>query len=227
MHRLLAAGARVSITVLPIPVLTALLAGSFTLRSICSGCLLGVLVVVVVGRIVWFGDYLRRCWRGAGEGQQRVRRAWRTARRTSNRLQRGKPERHLRMLELEAHRLDIVLVGGSIALAAWTQLFVANSDRLSDRTLNLLLAGAACLIGGPLVWRSEGAHLTMMGRLSSLETGFTLIAATLASVAVDLDNEVAMIVALVAILVVGMRDLSAMFDWVARTHPLLDFTQAA
>lgn len=223
MRRLLATGARVAIIVVPVPALTAVFADSFTLRSICTGCLLAVVVVAVAGRIGWFGDYLRRCWQGTRTKQQRVRRAWRTARRTSNQLQRGKPERHFRLLDLEAHRLDIVLVGGSIALAAWTQLFVANSDQLSDRTLNLLLAGAACLIAGPLVWRSEGTHLTMMGRLSSLETGFTLIAATLASVTVDLDNELAMTIALVAMLVIGLRDLSTMADWVAKTHPLLDF----
>jgi hypothetical protein len=35
-----------------------------------------------------------------------------------------------------------------------------------------------------------------------------------------------MTVALLAILVVGMRDLSAILDWVADMHPLLDFTPA-
>lgn len=223
---MLAAGARGSIIALPVPVLTAVFANSFTLRSICCGCLQAVVVVVVLGRIVWFGDYFRRCWKGTSGGTQRRHRTWQTARRSSNRLQEGKPERHHRLLDREAHRLDIILVGGSIALAAWTQLFVADSQRLSDRTLNLLLAGAACLIAGPLVWRSEGGHLTMMGRLSSLEVGFTLIAATLASVAVDLDNDVAMTVALVAMVVVGVRDLFALRGWVRDTHKLLDFVAA-
>ncbi|TDW14322.1 hypothetical protein [Kribbella kalugense] len=224
---LLAAGARAAVIVLPIPILTALFADAFTLRSICAGCLVALVVVVLAGRILWFGDYLRRCLHGAGHGNGRVLRAWTIARRTSNRFQGGDTKRHLRLLELEARRLDIVLVGGSIALAAWTQLFVANSAHLSGRTLNLLLAGAACLIGGPLVWRSVGGHLTMMGRISALETGYTLIAVTLASIAIDLENRTAMTIALIAMLVIGMRDLSAIYGWVVSTHPLLDFAADA
>lgn len=124
--------------------------------------------------------------------------------------------------------MDTLLVGGSVGLAAWSQLFVSSgtepASRLSGLTLGLLLSGAACLIIGPLLWRSEGLHLTLMGRTTAMHVGFGLIAFSLASAVLDLGLPLlAGVVSIVVVVLIGLRDGAEVITWVARIHPLLRF----
>src|SRR5687768_7878901 len=103
-----------------------------------------VALVVLTGltRVVWFSDFFRRCWRASASGPQPLRQSWEKARRTTNELQGGVPDRHQGLLQVEARRLETMLIGGSVALAAWTQLFVSGevepASRLSALSVGLL-----------------------------------------------------------------------------------------
>jgi hypothetical protein len=188
-----------------------------------------VLIVLLLGnRLVWFGDFFRRCWKATAGHGHRVRLTRTKATQTTNQLQQGVAEQHQRLLELEARRLDTMLVGGSIGLAAWSQLFVSSNpsspaSRLSGLTLGLLFAGAACLIAGPLLWRGEGLHLTLMGRSAALHVGFGLIALSLSSAVLDLHLPVAAAVGIAVVLLIGVRDMAEVGVWVRRIHPMLRF----
>lgn len=189
--------------------------------------LIAVLVVIVGARVIWIGDYLRRCWNATAGSQGRVRRARSGVLRTSNQLQGGTPDRHQKLLELESRRLDTMLVGGSIGLAAWSQLFVSSgsppASELSGLTLGLLFAGSFALICGALLWRSEGLHLTLMGRTATLHVGFGVIALSLASAVLDLDLPVAGFAAVCVAVLIGLRDVAEVRSWIRQVHPLLQY----
>jgi hypothetical protein len=198
--------------------------------SVCvSGhqVLVAVLVIIVSARAVWIGDYLRRCWTATAGSPKRAQRAWPIILRTSNQLQAGAPERHQKLLKLEGRRLDTMLVGGSIGLAAWSQLFVSSrtppASQLSGLTVGLLFAGSFGLICGSLLWRSEGLHLTMMGRTATLHVGFGVIALSLASAVVDLDLTVAAFAALCVAVLIGLRDVAEVRTWIRDLHPQLQY----
>ena len=189
--------------------------------------LIAVLVVIISARAIWVGDYLRRCWNATAGSPGRVRRTRSGVLRTSNQLQRGTPERHQKLLELESRRLDTMLVGGSIGLATWSQLFVSSgsspASRLSGLTLGLLFAGSFALICGALLWRSEGLHLTLMGRTATLHVGFGVIALSLASAVLDLDLPVAGFATVCVAVLIGLRDVAEVRSWVQHVHPLLRY----
>ena len=92
----------------------------------------------------------------------------------------------------EQRRVETVLVGGSIALAAWTQLFVSSesgpASRLSGETLGLLFLGAGVLLVVPLLFRTEGRLVTSSYRGLATYTGFGLIVLSLTSAVADLLN---------------------------------------
>ena len=120
-----------------------------------------------------------------------------------------------------------MLVGGSIGLAAWSQLFVSSgsspASRLSGLTLGLLFAGSFALICGALLWRSEGLHLTMMGRTATLHVGFGVIALSLASAVLDLDLPVAGFATVCVAVLIGLRDVAEVRSWIQHVHPLLRY----
>jgi hypothetical protein len=192
-----------------------------------------VLVVSLVAlallvRVVWFVDFFRRCWKASGGCSTRWRQTWERSLRTSNELQGGAPERHNVLLQQESRRLETMLVGGSVALAAWTQLFVSSGDdpasRLSELSLGLLFAGAFCLISGPLFWRAEGLHLTLMGRTAMLHLGFNLIVLSLTSTVLDLRIAAAIAVPVLSVaLLIGLREVTDVLVWVRKIHPLLRY----
>jgi hypothetical protein len=94
------------------------------------------------------------------------------------------------ILEDEHRRIETVLVGGSIALAAWTQLFVSSAsspaDRLSGTTLSLLFTGAGVLLIVPLLFRTAGRLVTASYRGLATYVGFGAVALSLGSAIVDL-----------------------------------------
>ncbi len=189
--------------------------------------LIAVLALMVAARALWISDYVRRCWKATEGGEKRVQRAWSSVLRTSNQLQRGAPERHQKLLELESRRLDTMLVGGAIGLAAWSQLFVSSrsapASQLSGLTLGLLFAGSFALLCGPLLWRSEGLHLTMMGRTATLHVGYGVIAVSLASAVLDLDVPVGGFLTVCVAVLIGLRDVAEVRAWIKHVHPLLQY----
>lgn len=97
---------------------------------------------------------------------------------------------HALFVQESARQFELMLVCGSIGLAAWSQLFVSwespPASRLSGLTLGLLFAGSACLLAAPLIWRRVGTNLTAVGRDAALRVGFSLIVVSLAAVVIDL-----------------------------------------
>jgi hypothetical protein len=189
--------------------------------------LMALLVLMVGAQIVWFGDFFRRCWKATAGENRRPQLAWEKVRQSTNQLQQGTAERHHKLLEQETRRLDVMLVGGSISLAAWSQLFVSSNaspaSQLSGLTLGLLFAGASSLIAGPLLWRSEGLHLTLMGRSAVLHIGFGLIALSLASTILDLHLRAAGAVGIVVVSLIALREVADIAVWLRKIHPNLQF----
>lgn len=97
---------------------------------------------------------------------------------------------HALYVQESDRQFELMLVCGSIGLAAWSQLFVSSentpANRLSGLTLGLLFAGSACLLAAPLIWRRKGAYLTAVGRSAALRLGFSLIVVSLAAAVIDL-----------------------------------------
>ncbi|MGY1709296.1 hypothetical protein ACI8AC_07260 [Geodermatophilus sp. SYSU D00758] len=153
--------------------------------------LIALVIVTLAARIIWFADYLVfSCW--SAPSPRTPRKLWHGVVKKTTASLGGSvdvQERHLRILDQGARRLETMLVGGSIALAAWSQLFVSSeeaADELSGLTLGLLFAGAYALLVSGLLWRAEGQHLTYMGRVTSLHVGYYLIALSLTSIIQDL-----------------------------------------
>ncbi|GAF48116.1 hypothetical protein [Rhodococcus wratislaviensis] len=120
--------------------------------------------------------------------------------------------KHKALLDEDWRTFDVMLVGGAIGIAAWGQLFAASGsspgDRLSGLTLHMLLAGTACLLAGPLIWRARGLYLTALGRKASQEVGFSLIVLSLASVVIDLRVPFAMEAGLVVACAIVVREMA-------------------
>jgi hypothetical protein len=175
------------------------------------------LVVVVLVRLAWvlgyFGTFVRR--RGH-EGRLAV------VRRASSSLTidvypvPATPEeeaaRHTRFFQGAAGQVDTLLLIGSVALAAWTQLFSAAGHEpgnpLAPITRHLLLVSAAVLIAGPVLFRSPGTHVTFLGRESMMAVGFSALVLSLASAVADVFGVVGAIVAVVAALLLVGRDVA-------------------
>lgn len=157
----------------------------------------GLLVLVVAVRLVWWLRYLQlsvrhrdsstTAWQGAWSALHLV---------TADRLQRiqggdvdpDEFEQELASLHEEllgvprAQRNDILIVG-SLALAAWTQLAASSTSnvtgRLSDSTRGLLFAGVIVLIAGPMAFRAPGMHVTYMGLQTAHHVGYTAVVLSL------------------------------------------------
>jgi hypothetical protein len=187
-----------------------------------------LVAVAVLTRVVWFADFFRRCWKASAGCSTQWRQTRERLLRTTNQLQGGAPERHNVLLQQESRRLETMLVGGSVALAAWTQLFVSSEEgpasRLSELSLGLLFSGAFCLIAGALFWRAEGLHLTLMGRTAALHMGFNLIVLSLTSVVLDLRTTAAVAVPVLSVaLLIGLREVTEVLVWVRKIHALLRY----
>ncbi|OXM60009.1 hypothetical protein CF165_44750 [Amycolatopsis vastitatis] len=120
---------------------------------------------------------------------------------------------HQATLGLSERQLDTSLVGGSVALAAWTQLFVSSESTpgssISDTSLSLLFIGALALIAAPILFRTEGIHLTFIGRETGSHLGFGLVILSLLSMAADLS--ISWLITALAVLVgalLVLRDVS-------------------
>ncbi|MFF3227229.1 hypothetical protein ACFYV7_30840 [Nocardia suismassiliense] len=99
-------------------------------------------------------------------------------------------EVHEAILKISDRQLDVTMVGGSVALAAWSQLFVSSASgpasKISGETLGLLFFGSLVSITAPILFRVSGIHLTYIGREFASSVGFGSIALALASAISDL-----------------------------------------
>jgi hypothetical protein len=98
--------------------------------------------------------------------------------------QRGKW--HASTLEGARRQEETILILGSLALAAWTQLYAAAGTEslaadLSDTTRALLFVGVIMLIAGSVLFRAEGLHITLMGRELARAVGYAAVVFSLAS----------------------------------------------
>ena len=128
---------------------------------------------VSVGRLIWLGRYFWLAWsRGKGHRWEAVRGACRatTAQLYSGGSSTQLQQRHSGFVAGAIRQVDTSLVVGSLALAAWTQLFSAAGSRpassLTPLTRTLLLASSIVLIVGPAFFRAGGGytHFAMESR---------------------------------------------------------------
>ncbi|GAA4529098.1 hypothetical protein [Amycolatopsis samaneae] len=184
---------------------------------------------LATGRAVWIADYLRRCAKAApGHGIDKIKAATKGIRTTTTSKLIGYHDEtlHKTTLGLSERQLDTSLVGGSVALAAWTQLFVSSDStrgsHLSNTSLSLLFIGALALISAPILFRTEGIHLTYVGRESGSYVGFGLVILSLLSMAADLSINwfVTVLVVLLGVLLT-VRDVIEVTRHVQLQH---DFT---
>jgi hypothetical protein len=177
------------------------------------------LLAVVALRLAWIGRYywtfLHR--RESERPLAAVRRASRAL--TTHVYQvGGSPEqeaaRRTRFFTAAAGQVDALLLIGSVALAAWTQLFSASGQEpgslLAPITRHLLLISAAVLIIGPVLFRSAGGQLTFLGRESMMAVGFTALVFSLASAAADVFGTAGAVVTIVVVVAVVARDFAEM-----------------
>ncbi|MER5980070.1 hypothetical protein ABT142_26720 [Streptomyces sp. NPDC001857] len=112
----------------------------------------------------------------------------------------------------EANRqFEACLLGGTLALAAWTVLFAAPPDgpisRIGNQTLSLLLIATTVLLSGPLLGRRNGSHLTFMIRETSTYVGFSASVFALCSAIADLAGKGWTVMALILAAAITVRDL--------------------
>jgi hypothetical protein len=165
------------------------------------------LLVVVVVRLLWFLDYLRL-------GRHDLAGAF-TLLTSSMYTATTEPERQKNHEDAgtETDRLvDICLLAGTIAFAAWTALFaVANQtpgSEISSTTRSVLLVGAIALVAAPMVFRVPDRHTTYIGRRSFLFIGLTAVGLAFAWLAEDLLGKVpGAVVALAAVAILVVRDV--------------------
>jgi len=116
-------------------------------------------------------------------------------------------------VEAARRQEDTILVLGSLALAAWTQLYAAAGTsgsfaaKLSDTTRALLFVGAIALIVGTVLFRSEGSHVTYIGRETMRNAGYAALAFSLASAFCEVLSTPAWVGVALAFLI-ALRDLA-------------------
>jgi hypothetical protein len=157
----------------------------------------GLLLLIVAARAILAGYYLVRTAKKPTSPELRGWRALVAAfqQTTTEHQLRSRPDlpasqitqRHAALLEAARRQEDSILILGSLALAAWTQLYAAAGTsgsfaaRLSDTTRALLFVGVLGLIVGSVLFRAEGSHVTYMGRDLMRSVGYAALAFSLAS----------------------------------------------
>jgi hypothetical protein len=127
----------------------------------------------------------------------------------------------------ETNRMaDTCLIVGTLALGAWTALFVVAGQgpaaELSPASRSLLLVGAAVLIAAPVIFRVPDLHTSYIGRRSAQFIGFTAVGLAFASLANDLlGGFPRLAVTAAAILLLVGRDLCDTIGEIRFEHQLL------
>jgi len=151
-----------------------------------SAVLWMAVIALVAGRVIVFVDFLVRCAILTKEAGLRHPRDWKdcvTA--TMAMLFGGGDSAHEDYLSHEDRGVESMLVVGSIALAGWSQLYVAAgsqpANELAGVTVGLLFAGSAALLIAPVLSGPRAVYLSRLGRRSGFLVGYGMVALSLAS----------------------------------------------
>lgn len=116
-------------------------------------------------------------------------------------------QRHEEFYDQTAQQFNTLVLVGSIALASWSQLFASSSGGLTSLTKNLLLFSSAALLVAPLLFRRPSREFSFLCREGLTVVGYTALVISLASVFSDLFCTVGSVIASLAAVAIGVRDL--------------------
>lgn len=124
--------------------------------------------------------------------------------------------RHEAFYETTRGQFNTLVVVGSIALAAWTQLF-ANSGTglgggLTSITRNLLFVASATLLAAPLLFRNPNQELSFLCRESFTSIGYTALVLSIASALADLFSAAGTVIAALTIAAILVTDALEAWD---------------
>jgi hypothetical protein len=166
------------------------------------------LIVVALGRLAWFCQYLLLIRHNFAYGTRLL-----TSSLYASLNEDEREDVHERVA-VEVNRLvDTGLIVGTLALAAWTALFAVASvppgTDISSQSRTLLLLGAGALVAAPLLFRVPDFYMTLIGRRGTLFVGLTAVGLSFASIANDLlrGPAGAVITVIIAVVLVA-RELS-------------------
>jgi hypothetical protein len=187
--------------------------------------LLAALAAVVVVRLVWVGQFYRVYWRAGGPGRRlaAVKHASTIseAKAFSTAVGTEAQTMQIAMVSAADRLVESALLVGSIALAAWTQLFSAAGQRpassLDPLTRHLLLCSSLVLIAGPALFRISGRAITSFGRASAAAVGYSALLVSLGSALADLFGTTGAIAAVLLAAVLVVVDIAEV-RWLSRRH---------
>ncbi|MFD8417151.1 hypothetical protein ACFV2Q_36350 [Streptomyces sp. NPDC059650] len=130
--------------------------------------------------------------------------------------------RHEAFYAVTRGQFNTLVLVGSIALAAWTQLLATagtgGGTALTSITRNLLLVASATLLVAPLLFRNPDQEFSFLGRECLTTIGYTALILSLTSALADLFPTTGTVIATIvvaAILVTDAleaRDMATMYD---------------
>lgn len=119
--------------------------------------------------------------------------------------------------ELASYQFDASMLGGTIAAATWSVIFVVDkpdepASRLSGVSVGLLFIGAVVLIAGPVLARHDKPLFGTLLRDSAIYVGLNAILFSFCSMAMDLASTPWRVIALLIVLCATARELR--YSWV-------------
>ena len=179
---------------------------------------LTALLILCFGHMSYVFLYYRKFWHAGWESKRKAL-LWATRAPAvavnpgaSSLTPEQRAARHRRFFDISERQVETLLLIGSVALAAWTQLFTGSASGtpgagVSGFSRNLLLVSAIILIAGPGLFRSNGGQVTYMGRESITMIGFGTLVLALSSFITDLFGTRGAVVAVVLALIIVIRDM--------------------
>jgi hypothetical protein len=180
---------------------------------------LAALLILCLGHMSYIFLYYRKFWRADGWERKREALLWATRAPAvavnpggSSLTPEQRGARHRRFFDISERQVETLLLIGSVALAAWTQLFTGSASHtpgagVSGFSRNLLLASAIILIAGPGLFRLNGGQVTYMGRESVTMVGFGTLVLALSSFITDLFGTRGAVVGVILALIIMVRDI--------------------
>jgi hypothetical protein len=202
--------------------------------DVLNTILLAALAAVVLVRLVWVGQFYRVFWRAGGPGNRlaAVKHASTISETKAFSTAGGVDAQKMQIAMVSAAErlVESALLVGSIALAAWTQLFASAGQRpasmLHPLTRHLLLCAALVLVAGPALFRISGRAITSFGRASAAAVGYSALLVSLGSALADLFGTTGAIAAVLLAAVLVVVDIAEV-RWLLRRHINADLTVAA
>jgi hypothetical protein len=190
--------------------------------------LLTGLAVTVIARVTLLAAYLDQFWLRHGS-QRRIIALKRAVRVASSGAYPGTPaergERHRRFFDASVQQWDSALLVGSVALAAWTQLFATFGERpappVSAFSQNMLLLSAITLVVVPGLFRSSGGEWTRLGRDAGMLVGFAMLIVALAGILDDLFGTWGSVAAVAVVAASSAREIAQVYQEIRLQNYLL------